>query len=75
VSDPSKRMKLFNDYLYSHTIGNDKCESGWCDGGHSYPVRCKCGGLIHANFGDEYPDGDYFFDRLCDKCGEDYEFE
>lgn len=55
--------------LYAHSVGDSKCDKGWCDG-CSYPKPCPCGGLIHADFGDEDGDGDYWLHTKCDKCGE-----
>lgn len=54
--------------IYQHVIGNDRCCEGWC-GGHGYPKPCSCGGLIHADFGDEGFDG-YWLYTKCDTCGE-----
>lgn len=54
---------------YSHVIGNKKCNEGWCNKGSHYPIECECGGLIHADFGDENRDGDYWLYTKCDKCG------
>ena len=52
---------------YEHCIGDSDCEIGWC--GNEYPKKCSCGGLIHADFGDEDCDGDYWLYTKCDKCG------
>lgn len=54
-----------------HLIGAPGCEAGWCGG--DYPRNCggeNCQGLIHANFGDESYDGDYWLYTKCDVCGE-----
>ena len=51
-----------------HEIGNKKCGVEWC--GSGYPRPCDCGGLIHADFGDENYDGDYWLYTKCDMCGE-----
>lgn len=55
-----------------HTVGDKDCEVNWC-GGH-YPRPCDetddCPGLIHAAFGDENRDGDYWLFTKCDICGE-----
>lgn len=51
-----------------HDIGNPECKSCW----RGYPVKCKCGGLIHAIFGDEDGDCNYWLYYECDKCGENY---
>lgn len=55
-----------------HTVGDADCQAGWC-GVHGYPKDCECGGLIHADFGDEDWDGDYWLYKKCDRCGDDYE--
>lgn len=52
-----------------HEIGNYNCEIGWC-GTDGYPKKCSCGGLIHAEFGDDNWDGDYWLYTKCDRCGE-----
>jgi hypothetical protein len=57
--------------LHDHEVGNTDCDEGWC--GNSFPYPCKCGGLIHADFGDENSDGDYWLYKKCDKCGDEYE--
>jgi len=55
-----------------HYIGDKECRIGWCDAGMSYPKECPhCnGGLIHAAFGDENADCEYWLYTKCDKCGE-----
>lgn len=57
----------FGDSSDLHKVGDAECGEGWC--GSSYPMPCKCGGLIHANFGDEDYDG-YWLYKMCDKCGD-----
>jgi len=64
------RTFQIGDIDYKHEIGNAKCECGWCDGGDNYPKKCECGGLIHADFGDEDSDCNYWLYTKCDKCGE-----
>ena len=59
----------FGDSDDPHTVGDPECGAGWC-GGTGYPAPCECGGLVHANFGDENTDGDYWIYRRCDRCGE-----
>ena len=54
-----------------HEIGNEKCEVGWCGRTFGYPKRCECDGLIHAAFGDENRDCDYWLYTKCDKCGKE----
>lgn len=51
-----------------HEDGNKECKECWPD----YPKKCgECGeGLMHAEFGDENSDGDYWLATKCDKCGE-----
>ena len=54
-----------------HIAGDPDCTGGWCDGGNGrYPKPCECGGLIHADWGDENWDGDYWLWTKCDVCGE-----
>lgn len=49
-----------------HKVGDKECGECWTD----YPTKCDCGGLIHAEFGDENYDCDYWLYTKCDKCGE-----
>jgi hypothetical protein len=62
----------FGDMIgYEHRIGDLGCDQGWC--GSGYPKACEdpaCSGLVHANFGDENADGDYWLYTNCDVCGE-----
>jgi hypothetical protein len=63
-----------------HRIGDRECDEGWC-GAFSYPRPCegtsrihaegedRCPGLVHASFGDENADGDYWLYIRCDVCG------
>ena len=56
---------------YAHVRGDATCTAGWC--GTSYPKPCAvdgCTGLVHANFGDENSNGDYWLYTQCDVCGE-----
>lgn len=50
--------------MNEHNIGNEKCPG--CDNG--YPMKCKCGGLIHCSWTDEFPDGLQAYSYKCDKC-------
>ena len=61
-------IDVSGEELYEHIIGNIDCNEGWC--GDSYPKICECGGLIHADFGDEDGDCNYWLYTKCDKCGE-----
>ena len=54
-----------------HVIGDKDCLACWFD----EALPCKCGGLVHTEFGDENYDGDYWLWYRCDKCGEDYEID
>lgn len=60
--------------LYEHEVGNVFCKEGWCDSMNFPTIHEKheggCKGLVHADFGDENGDGDYWIYTLCDKCGE-----
>jgi hypothetical protein len=57
--------------LYEHEVGNTECREGWC--GNGFPRPCPdpaCDGLVHADFGDEDMDCNYWLYKKCDKCGE-----
>ena len=56
----------------AHVVGDANCQAGWCGDTTGYPRGCTCGGLVHANFGDENADGDYWLMLKCDHCGDDY---
>lgn len=60
-----------------HRRGDEACAEGLCKGkgAGEYPLPCKCGGLIHANFGDESSDGDYWLYEKCDRCGKRNKFD
>lgn len=62
-------IDISGEGLYQHEIGNAECDQGWCDSGDRFPKKCDCGGLIHADFGDEMEDG-YYLIKKCDLCGE-----
>ncbi|MDO8435272.1 MAG: hypothetical protein Q7S89_01155, partial [bacterium] len=59
---------VFGESDDQHPIGDPLCAEGWC-GTDGLPKACSCGGLVHANFGDENEDGYWLF-RRCDKGGE-----
>lgn len=63
-------MKIEACYSDSeHEIGLDgECPECW----KGYPVKCKCGGNVHAEFYDESFD-DVALSYKCDKCGDNYE--
>ena len=51
-----------------HNRGNCRCDDCW----QEYPVKCNCGGLIHAEYlGDSAkgPNNPMGVKCLCDKCG------
>ena len=55
-----------------HNTGDQECPAGWC-GTFNYPRPCEqagCNGLVHADFGDENYDCDYWLYTKCDVCGE-----
>lgn len=62
-------MATFKIDGVEHEIGDKECSDCWS----GYPKPCKCGGLIHAEFGDENYDMDYWLYYKCDLCGDDYE--
>ncbi|KKT30333.1 MAG: hypothetical protein UW18_C0018G0011 [Microgenomates group bacterium GW2011_GWF1_44_10] len=64
----SEKIDVSGEGLCLHEVGNRDCQEGWC--GNFYPKSCECGGLIHADFGDEDSDCNYWLYKKCDKCGE-----
>lgn len=65
MSDETKTTEPFKLGCWEHIVGDGDCEGCW----RGYPVPCDCGGLIHAEFGDETEDG-YWLLTKCDLCGE-----
>jgi len=54
------------EFQDEHARGNAKCPDCWM----SYPKpHAGCTGLMHAEFGDENCDGDYWLYTKCDVCG------
>jgi hypothetical protein len=69
--DNRPTFDVSNEGVDQHVIGNKFCTEGWC--GSTYPIPCQCGGLIHADFGDEDREGNYWLILRCDRCGERYD--
>ena len=67
----NETFEVSGEGIYFHIVGNEDCQEGWC--GVLYPKKCVCGGLIHADFGEENYDGDYWLYEKCDRCGKEYE--
>ena len=65
----SKTIRFF-DHDAIHLAGDENCHQDWC-GQQGYPRHCKCGGLIHAAYGDFNPGGPSL--RECDRCGKSCE--
>lgn len=58
-----------------HIVGDVDCFEGWCSGEEgAFPTKCVCGGLIHAAFGDEDSDCNYWLYKQCDRCGDEYSY-
>jgi len=66
AAEPTETFQFGESYTEPHGVGDPKCTECWMH----YPKKCECGGLVHASFGDEDADGDYWLYRKCDKCGE-----
>jgi len=62
-------MDVSGEGRYEHKVGDKDCYEGWCGG--EYPKACECGGLIHADFGDEDSDCNYWLFKKCDRCGDE----
>ncbi len=48
----------------SNHADEGECSACWS----GFPCPCKCGGMIHAEFGDENYDGDFWLERICTNC-------
>ena len=59
------------EWAEEHIVGNKNCDVEWC-ACPGWPRECQCGGLIHAAFGDENEDCDYWLYQKCDRCGDEY---
>lgn len=60
-------MEILQINTGKHTKGNCRCDECW----QGYPVRCTCGGLIHAEYlGEEAKNNSnpMGVKCLCDKC-------
>lgn len=71
MTEPATMVLNSEGLNEAHTIADRACSEGWC--GNAYPKPCDapdCNGLIHASFGDENADGDYWLHTKCDVCGE-----
>lgn len=56
-------------HLLDESGGCVECWEGW-------PFRClNCGGLVHAQFGDEDGDCNYWLAKRCDGCGPEFVLE
>lgn len=66
--DHAPTIDLSGEGMYAHKIGDINCREGWCGPGDGFPKPCKCGGLIHADFGDEDMDCNYWLYERCDRC-------
>lgn len=55
-----------HDFKVEHKKGNKKCPECWWN----ETLTCRCGGLIHTDFGDENcpDDGGYWLYETCEKC-------
>ena len=60
----NKDKTLFEIDGFPHTAGDLDCDACW----RGYPVRCECGGLIHAEFGEQLTHDSYSLHYKCDLC-------
>ena len=67
-----ERMLTIGGYD-DHIADAKDCKDCWS----GFPVPCiNCKkGLVHATFGDENYDGDYWLYFKCSVCGNDYGFD
>jgi hypothetical protein len=52
-----------------HTSGDQRCSECY----RNYPMKCNCGGLIHAQFVKENWQNQTILAFSCDLCGEKYQ--
>lgn len=64
-------MMMFKIDGVEHTIGDIDCPAYWS----GYPKSCICGGLVHAEFGDENWDCDHWLYYSRDKCQENWDIK
>lgn len=70
--DDERTFYVTGEGIWEHTVGDVGCIGGWCQPSTGYPRRCPCGGLIHADFGDEEVSGEdesFWLHTKCDQCG------
>lgn len=53
-----------------HTVGDHRCVECW----KGYPVKCICGGLVHAQFISESWQNELNLTYSCDACGDKFQF-
>lgn len=53
-----------------HTVGDRRCCECW----RGYPVKCVCGGLVHAQFISENWQNILNLVYSCDSCGDNFQF-
>lgn len=61
-------MNILEINTGKHVVGSSDCDECW----QGYPVKCNCGGLIHAEYlGDAAKNANnpMGVKYLCDKCG------
>lgn len=73
INEKEGTIKVFEDSIYPHKIGDEYCNKCWNDENdrypaNRYPAKCFCGGLIHSEIQDEDTDSSIIAYK-CDKCG------
>ena len=61
---------------HKHNIGDENCPRCWL----RYQKKCKCGGILHAEFHDEDYDRitheeTVYIKKRCDKCGKESDYQ
>lgn len=68
---PTFEMSIGDREVCLHRVGDPLCDVGHCGrkypGFSKYPVKCRCGGLIHLAIDPSIEDFDW--KETCDKCG------
>lgn len=71
MTDDKPTFGIYYDGWTEHDAHNSDCSSCWS----GFPKLCaNCGGLVHAQFGEESRDG-YTLIKKCDGCGDDWGYD
>jgi hypothetical protein len=61
---------MFQVGKFAHAAEDRRCNECYVN----YPMKCACGGLIHAQYVDTTWDDQIQLEFSCDKCGGEYKY-